>query len=47
MVGAEIDVHENAFGIWLGGECGKTCYSGNEGLMVLVIDGMEFRICKS
>jgi hypothetical protein len=46
MVGAEIDVPENASGIWLGGECGKTFCYGNEGLTVLLTDGLEFRICK-
>jgi hypothetical protein len=30
MVGAENDVHADAFGIWLGGECWKVSDFGNE-----------------
>jgi len=32
MAGAENDVHENAFGVWLGGECRTARYFGDEGL---------------
>ena len=32
MAGAEDDVYEDAFGVWVGGECGTAGGFGDEGL---------------